>query len=69
MTLAFLHIKFLSPLMRDKLVYFVFWMFITLSLRLGDVFGFVLTIAGLFVMMHIMDKLKDKNEGIHLQLP
>ena len=55
--------------MRDSLVYFIFWMFITLSLRLGDVFGFILTLVGLYVMMYFMNLVKENDESLPVKLP
>jgi len=43
-------------LMRDNLVYFLFFIFAFLSIRFGDLFGFLLMTMGFFTMLHIMDK-------------
>ena len=56
MTLAFLPIRLLPLLMRDNLVYFLFFIFTFLSIRFGDLFGFLLMTIGFFTMLHIMDK-------------
>jgi len=41
--------------MENSLIYFVFFLFLFFAIRLGDPFGFFLTIIGFFVMMYIME--------------
>ena len=55
--------------MRDNLVYFVFFIYTFLAIHFGDVFGLVLTLAGFFVMMYIIDTVKDNNESLPIKLP
>jgi hypothetical protein len=45
--------------MENSLIYFIFFLFLFFTIRLGDPFGFVLTLIGLFVMMYIMEKDSD----------
>jgi membrane-associated protease RseP (regulator of RpoE activity) len=45
--------------MENSLVYSVFFLFLFFAIRLGDPFGFALTILGFFVMMYIMEKEDD----------
>jgi membrane-associated protease RseP (regulator of RpoE activity) len=48
--------------MENSLVYSVFFLFLFFAIRLGDPFGFALTILGFFVMMYIMEK-EDENSN------